>query len=146
MAVAVELAESFAPPHRHAVGLTSGDQRILSLAATGWSTSAIADALGMLPAAVSQSLALTIQCVGARSKMEAVLIAVRRGLIDLPTESAQTDETNQPEARVRRHQPSAVRPVQRLLSWDAAAGQDPHEPPTRINAHRRPVPQLAGTP
>jgi DNA-binding CsgD family transcriptional regulator len=132
MAVAVQVVESFiAPLDRHAVRLTVREQRILALATTGWSTAAIAETLGLSPETIRQSLASTIQRVGARSKMEAALIAVRRGLINLPA------DIDQPEADVDRYRPSAVRPVQRLLCWAVDADLQANQAPIHVVAAHR---------
>src|SRR5687768_16407024 len=92
MVIAVELSDPLAPPYRTDSRLTAHEQDILALSATGWSTSAVAEALGVAPEAVRESLASIITRVGARSKIEAVMIAVRNGLIDLPTEPKQADD------------------------------------------------------
>jgi two-component system response regulator DesR len=64
------------------------EQDVLALAALGHSPSAIAEMLGYTPEAVRRSLAAIMARVGARSKMEAVVLVVRHGLIELPPRGA----------------------------------------------------------
>jgi DNA-binding CsgD family transcriptional regulator len=85
------------------------DQYILALTASGRTAIAVAETLGLTPETVSRSLASTIVRVGARSKIEAVMIAVRHGLVDL--------STNQAGTLAKGRRASATRPVMRLLEW-----------------------------
>jgi DNA-binding CsgD family transcriptional regulator len=96
--------------------LTAQEQDILAPAATGWSATAVAEELGLTPETVCRSLASAIVRVGARSKIEAVMIAVRHGLIDLPTNQAGTLPHGQ--------RASASRPVMRLLAWGKVCQPD----------------------
>ena len=89
--------------------LTAQEQEVLALSATGWNATAVAEELGLTPETVRRSLASAIVRVGARSKIEAVMIAVRHGLIELPTNQAGTLANGQ--------RASASRPVLRLLAW-----------------------------
>jgi DNA-binding CsgD family transcriptional regulator len=57
---------------------------ILELSATGLSSAEVASALQLTVHEVSTDLARAILTLGARSKLEAVIIALRRGLIRLP--------------------------------------------------------------
>ena len=66
--------------------LSGIDRRILELLATGLGTPEIADRLGLPVSVVRATLCDVIAKVGARSRLEALLIAFRRGLIDLPPE------------------------------------------------------------
>jgi DNA-binding NarL/FixJ family response regulator len=61
------------------------EQEILARSAMGRSIVAVADDLGLTPEAVRRVLESIIARVGARSKIDAVMIVVRNGLIDLPT-------------------------------------------------------------
>ena len=131
MAIAIERSDPLARPDREDSRLTTQEQRILALAASGWSTSAVAETLGLAPESVGRSLASTIRRVGARSKVEAVMIAVRNGLIELPTDSGQTGTP------IHGHRASAARPVARLLRWGEAEQLDAHEPLSLAVASRR---------
>lgn len=64
--------------------LTAEERSALSLSATGLIVAAIADALDLSPEAVRAALGSAISKLGARSKLEAVLIAARRGDLNLP--------------------------------------------------------------
>jgi DNA-binding NarL/FixJ family response regulator len=59
---------------------------VLQLAATGLATSEIAERLGLPVEVVRSRLATAIAALGARSKLEAVILALRRGLIQLPND------------------------------------------------------------
>jgi DNA-binding CsgD family transcriptional regulator len=59
--------------------LTDRQRRVLRLAAHGLTTLAIARRLDTDPSDVRAELAAAIEQLGARSKLEAVLIAARRG-------------------------------------------------------------------
>jgi DNA-binding CsgD family transcriptional regulator len=69
------------------VGLTVHERAVLAAAVTSPGNAAVAETLGMTPAAVRSSLVAIKAKLGARSKLEAVVIAFRRGLLDLPTTS-----------------------------------------------------------
>jgi DNA-binding CsgD family transcriptional regulator len=75
------------------VRLSEQERDILARCATGWTVAAVADAMGLTSQVVRLTLATTIVKIGARSKTEAVMIAVRNGLIDLPTESRRAMRT-----------------------------------------------------
>jgi two-component system response regulator DesR len=62
--------------------MTAEERAALSIAATGLSAAAVADAMHTLPALVREWLASAVQKLGARSKLEAILIADRAGYLD----------------------------------------------------------------
>jgi DNA-binding CsgD family transcriptional regulator len=63
--------------------LTAEERTALSLSATGLIVAEVADALGVSPILVRARLASAINKLGAHSKLEAVIIAARRGDLDL---------------------------------------------------------------
>ena len=65
-------------------GLTALERDVLAASATGLVVAEVAEALGRSPAAVRSSLASAVVKLGARSKIEALVIALRRGLIEIP--------------------------------------------------------------
>lgn len=67
--------------HTTPVSLTRADLEVLRLAATGMMSEQIARQLGRSPDDVRASFQVVIATLGARSKFEAMLIALRRGLI-----------------------------------------------------------------
>ena len=68
-----------------APALTELEYRVLRLSATGLLTDEVAAQLGMDPDEVRGHLRGAMATLGARSKLEAVLLALRWGLIHLPT-------------------------------------------------------------
>ena len=60
------------------------ERRVLELAATGLGTTELADHLGMSVETVRGILRAVIDKLGARSKLEALIIAIRHRIIDLP--------------------------------------------------------------
>ena len=68
------MAESLSEPAR----------RILELLATGLSTAEAAGILGISPEEVHRDLLRAMMALGASSKLEAMITAIREGLIDLP--------------------------------------------------------------
>jgi LuxR family transcriptional regulator, regulator of acetate metabolism len=62
--------------------LTVREYLVLTASATGLTLVEVAGELGDSPESVSCSLASAIDKLGARSKLEAVIIAVRRGELD----------------------------------------------------------------
>jgi DNA-binding CsgD family transcriptional regulator len=62
--------------------LTEGERRALGLSARGLPVPEVAEAMDAPPERVRGLLAAAIEKLGARSKLEAVLIASRRGEID----------------------------------------------------------------
>jgi two-component system response regulator DesR len=62
--------------------LTAGERRALSLSARGLTVAEVAEAMCDSPSAVQRWLASAIDKLGARSKLEAILIADRRGELD----------------------------------------------------------------
>jgi DNA-binding NarL/FixJ family response regulator len=64
--------------------LTARERAVLAASATGLVLTGVADALDLSPEAVRAALASAIAKLGARSKLEAVIVALRDGMIDLP--------------------------------------------------------------
>src|SRR5829696_7527988 len=58
--------------------------RRLGASAIGLGVAEVADLLGLSPDAVRASIASAITKLGARSKLEAVVVALRGGLIEIP--------------------------------------------------------------
>jgi len=72
------------PPDGGDPSLTPLEREVLAVSATGLTTAEVADRLGLATSDVRRALASAVAKLGARSRLEAVIIAVRRGLIDLP--------------------------------------------------------------
>ena len=68
--------------------LSAQQQAVLALFATGLHSAEVAAALGTPVGEVRAHLVSAVVELGARSKLEAVIIALRLGLIDLPPEPA----------------------------------------------------------
>jgi DNA-binding NarL/FixJ family response regulator len=66
------------------IHLTSEERQVLALAATGRMVVEVAEYLGQSPETIRHTLASAIHNLGARSKIEAVLLALRHGLIEPP--------------------------------------------------------------
>ena len=66
--------------------LTEMGLRVLRLSASGMTAEEVAEHLDLDLAQVQRHLREAIVAVGARSKLEAVVIALRQGLIDPPRE------------------------------------------------------------
>ena len=64
--------------------LPSSARRVLELLATGLGTDEAAGQLGRPPADVRGDLRRAMEALGASSKLEAIVIAIREGLIDRP--------------------------------------------------------------
>jgi LuxR family transcriptional regulator, regulator of acetate metabolism len=64
--------------------LTVREYLVLTASATGLTLVESAGELGGSPESVSRSLVSAIEKLGVHSKFEAVVIALRRGLIDVP--------------------------------------------------------------
>ena len=64
--------------------LTAAERRVLQASARGLPTDEVAAHLGLSPDEVRRHVAAAMVALGARSKLEAVVLAIRRGLIDLP--------------------------------------------------------------
>ncbi len=60
------------------------ERLVLRLSATGLVTHEVADRLGVSPDEARFHVRRAMAALGARSKLEAVVLALRRGLIDLP--------------------------------------------------------------
>ena len=65
--------------------LSPAERRALSLSGTGLVVSDVAAIMGVPPDLVRTWLGSAVQKLRARSKLEAVILAVRTGQIDLPT-------------------------------------------------------------
>ncbi len=63
--------------------LTGMGLRVLRLSATGLTTDEVAECLGMRPDEVRRCLVTAMAALGARSKLEAVVLALRAGLIEM---------------------------------------------------------------
>lgn len=61
--------------------LTAREEDVLAASATGLVVAEVAETLGLTPEDVRNALQSTIRKLEARSKLEAVLIALRHGLI-----------------------------------------------------------------
>ncbi len=64
--------------------LTAMEHVVLRLSATGLTTAEVADRLDIDPDEVRRYVAGAMAALGASSKLEAVVLAVRQGLVDLP--------------------------------------------------------------
>lgn len=64
--------------------LTARERAVLASSATGLSVTGVAAAQNLTPEAVRDALRSAIAKLGARSKLEAVIMALRAGTIDLP--------------------------------------------------------------
>ena len=64
--------------------LTDRERDALTASAAGRDVPDVAELLGLTPAAVDDVIASAIERLGARSKLDAIRIAYRDGLIDLP--------------------------------------------------------------
>jgi len=65
--------------------LTAQENEVLRLSASGLGITVVADTLEQSFDAVRYNLTSAIQKLGAHSKLEAVIVALRHGLIDLPS-------------------------------------------------------------
>jgi two-component system nitrate/nitrite response regulator NarL len=70
-------------PARHCAGLTAHDRAVLTASAQSLTVVEVAQQLGISADVVRRSIASAFTTLGARSKLEAVVIALRRGLIVL---------------------------------------------------------------
>jgi DNA-binding NarL/FixJ family response regulator len=75
-------SDDVAPAGRQA-GLTAHECAVPTASATGFSSGEVAEQLGVPPDAVRRSIASAMTKLGARSKLEAVVLALRHGLIVL---------------------------------------------------------------
>ncbi len=66
------------------LALTAMQRRVLELSATGMPAADVADRLDIEPDEVRRHVASAMAALGASSKLEAVVLALRQGLIDLP--------------------------------------------------------------
>lgn len=65
------------------VVLDRATKRVLELAARGLTTAEIAERLDVRPEQVRDRLAVAMAELGATSKLEAIVVAMRRGLIEV---------------------------------------------------------------
>ena len=77
-------------------GLTVLERDVLAASAAGLGVREVAEELDVSPDAVRRSLGSAMVILGACSKLEAVIIALRRGLIDVPRPPRGADD---PDAR-----------------------------------------------
>jgi DNA-binding NarL/FixJ family response regulator len=68
----------------NSVALTRDEQAVLAASVTGRGVADVAAFLELPSEAVRRLIASCVEKLGARSKLEAVIIAMRNGLIDLP--------------------------------------------------------------
>jgi LuxR family quorum sensing-dependent transcriptional regulator len=61
------------------------ERRVLELSATGLSSSEVAEQLGIPAELVRAQLLAIMKKLGATSRLEALIIAIRRRLLDLPS-------------------------------------------------------------
>jgi DNA-binding CsgD family transcriptional regulator len=74
------------PSDGHLPSLTADERRALGLSATGLTSAEVAVAMDIGPDEARGLLASAVRKLGARSKLEAVLIALRLALIEIPDE------------------------------------------------------------
>ena len=74
------------PEPRDSASLGADTRAVLQLSAAGMLTDEVAAQLGMTPEQVRQHLIRAMATLGARSKLEAVVLALRLGVIDVPDE------------------------------------------------------------
>ena len=79
---AYERSTEIGMPHR-SLSLNAEERRALNLSARGLGVTEVAEAMGTSSEVVRVWLASAIDVLGAHSKLEAVLMAARRGEIDL---------------------------------------------------------------
>ena len=71
---------------RQGSALAGLEALVLRLSATGLTTDEVADRLGLSPDEVRRHVAGAMAALGARSKLEAVVLALRLGLVALPVD------------------------------------------------------------
>ena len=71
---------------RGAVSLSERQRAALTLSAAGLTSAEVADVLGISVAEIRAHLSSAIAVLGARSKLEAVIVALRSGLIEVGEE------------------------------------------------------------
>jgi DNA-binding NarL/FixJ family response regulator len=64
--------------------LTTRERAVLAASATGLTLTGVAEALDLAPDAVRNALRSAVAKLEVRSKLEAVIVALRAGMIDLP--------------------------------------------------------------
>jgi DNA-binding CsgD family transcriptional regulator len=84
MTDAADADEPVPPPRGDRPRLTARERDVLRASATGRSTAEVADLLGLSPEVARAAIASAIAKLGAGSKLEAVIVAARRGLISVP--------------------------------------------------------------
>ena len=78
------LSSPVTPDNQVGVRLTLQARDVLATSATGCSVHEVAEVLGLSPEMVRQHIVSAISKLGARSKLEAVVLALRNGLIEPP--------------------------------------------------------------
>jgi DNA-binding NarL/FixJ family response regulator len=68
---------------RQGTWITDEERSVLAASATGLGITEVAELLGLPPEAVRRSIASAMRTLGARSKLEAIIVAFRHGLIRL---------------------------------------------------------------
>jgi DNA-binding CsgD family transcriptional regulator len=84
IAVNLEIAHRDSSGSGSGTPLTSEERDVLAISATGRGVTEVAAILSQSADDVREALSTAITKLGARSKLEAVLIAVRAGLVELP--------------------------------------------------------------
>ena len=83
----LEIARRNSPGGEAVVPLTCLEREVLAISAIGQSVAEVAAFLSQPTGEVRAALGTAIVKLGARSKLEAVLIAIRAGLIELPEQA-----------------------------------------------------------
>ena len=86
-AVDLEIARRDSPGSESVVPLTCLEREVLAISATGRCVAEVAASLSRPTGEVRAALGTAIVKLGARSKLEAVLIAMRASLIELPEQT-----------------------------------------------------------
>jgi DNA-binding CsgD family transcriptional regulator len=89
--VDLEIAHCDSPGSESGAPLTSLERDVLALSATGRGVAEVAAFLSRPTDKVREALGTAIIKLGARSKLEAVLIAMRASLVDLPEHTSGRD-------------------------------------------------------
>ena len=76
--------ETIATPPGADARLTVRERAVLTASATGMVVAEVAESLGLTPEDVRSALRSAIAKLGTRSKLEAIIVALRRGMIDIP--------------------------------------------------------------
>jgi len=89
--------------------LTARSRAVLAASATGLVVAEVAEMLALPPADVRRTLIAAIAKLGAHSKLEAVVIAVRTGLIALPRDLDVSDDQDTADPRAVRSALASIR-------------------------------------